>query len=392
VKKLSRKKFAIMSSITETEWKSMRLHDFVTLQRGHDLTESERHPGNIPVYGSFGMSGFHNAAKAKGPGVTVGRSGASFGVVNYCPVDFWPHNTALYVIDFHGNDEKFAYYYLKNLDFTRFNSGSAQASLNRNYIHPMEVKIPPLPTQLAIAYILGSLDDKIELNRQMNETLEAMARAIHQSWFVDFDPVRAKAEGRDTGLPADIAALFPSEIVEVDGREVPRGWGIGRLDELMILQRGFDLPKTQIEEGPYPVVCAGGVIGKHNKFMAKGPGITTGRSGVIGKVFFIQEDFWPHNTSLWVREFKISKPHHAFFTLQNLDLNVFNAGSAVATLNRNHIHNFPVLLPLRNIVDKFEAVVQPLFLLIHYNEQQSRTLAQIRDALLPKLMSGEILP
>jgi type I restriction enzyme S subunit len=158
----------------------------------------------------------------------------------------------------------------------------------------------------------------------------------------------------------------------------------------MILQRGFDLPQTRIEEGPYPVVCAGGVIGKHNKFMAKGPGVTTGRSGVIGKVFFIQEDFWPHNTSLWVREFKISKPHHAFFTLQNLDLNIFNAGSAVATLNRNHIHNLPVLVPPENLVDKFEDIVQPLFLSLHNNEQQSNTLTQIRDALMSKLMSGEI--
>jgi type I restriction enzyme, S subunit len=290
-------------------------------------------------------------------------------------------------------DPFFLMYYVNSIASHHVNShivGAVQQHFNVASARDIQLNLPSLPTQHAIARVLGSLDDKIELNRQMNEMLEAMARAIFQSWFVDFDPVRAKVEGRDTGLPPEVAALFPSEIAEVDGREVPKGWGIGRLDELMVLQRGFDLPQTQIEDGPYPVVCAGGIIGNHNKFMAKGPGVTTGRSGVIGKVFFIHEDFWPHNTSLWVREFKISKPHHAFFTLQTLDLNIFNSGSAVATLNRNHIHNLPVLLPTVKVIDKFESVIRPLFMTMHHNEQQSRTLAQIRDALLPKLMRGEV--
>jgi len=107
-------------------WRVMRLGDFVTLQRGHDLPEPHRRPGTVPVMGSFGITGYHDTAKAKGRGVIVGRSGASFGVISYSPVDYWPLNTALYVSDFHGNDERFAYYLLKTIDFTRYNSGSAQ--------------------------------------------------------------------------------------------------------------------------------------------------------------------------------------------------------------------------------------------------------------------------
>jgi type I restriction enzyme, S subunit len=171
------------------DWFEMTLGDFITLQRGHDLPESERREGNVPVVGSFGITGYHDTAIAKGPGVTVGRSGASFGTVFYCPGDFWPHNAALYVTDFHGNDEKFVYYFLKTFDFTAYNSGSAQPSLNRNYIYPIPIIVPPLREQRAIAEILGSLDDKIEANRHQNETLEATARAIFKSWFVDFDPV-----------------------------------------------------------------------------------------------------------------------------------------------------------------------------------------------------------
>ena len=170
----------------------MPLGDFVTLQRGHDLPDAIRRPGNRPVLGSFGITGWHDEARAAGPGVTVGRSGASLGVVSYSPVDCWPLNTTLYVIDFHGNDPRFAYYFLKQFNFRTYNSGSAQPSLNRNFIHPIPVDVPPLQEQRAIAHILGTLDDKIELNRRMNETFEEMARALFKSWFVDFDPVHAK--------------------------------------------------------------------------------------------------------------------------------------------------------------------------------------------------------
>ncbi|EQD78764.1 restriction modification system DNA specificity subunit, partial [mine drainage metagenome] len=121
----------------------MPLGEFVTLQRGHDLPDEQRRPGSVPILGSFGITGWHDEAKALGPGVTVGRSGASFGVVSYSSRDYWPLNTALYVIDFHGNDPRFAYYFLQQFDFKSYNSGSAQPSLNRNFIHPVPVDVPP---------------------------------------------------------------------------------------------------------------------------------------------------------------------------------------------------------------------------------------------------------
>lgn len=221
-------------------WQTMPLGEFVTLQRGHDLPERNRRPGRVPVLGSFGITGSHDEPRALGPGVTVGRSGASFGVVSYSPVDYWPLNTALYVIDFHGNDPRFAYYLLQQFDFQRFNSGSAQPSLNRNFIHPSPIEVPPLDEQRAIAGLLGALDDKIELNRHMTETLEAMPRALFRSWFVDFDPVRTKAEGRPTGLAEDLADRFPESFGE-DG--LPTGWARRPLGELFEVSGG-NTPST----------------------------------------------------------------------------------------------------------------------------------------------------
>ncbi|MBK6350938.1 MAG: restriction endonuclease subunit S [Proteobacteria bacterium] len=153
------------------------------------------------------------------------------------------------------------------------------------------IPLPSLSEQRAIVHILGTLDDKIELNRRMNETLEAMACALFKSWFVDFDPVRAKAEGRDPGLPKPLADLFPDRLVDSELGDIPEGWEVGPLDSVLVLQRGFDLPATERTSGAYPVLAASGPSGTHNEFMVRGPGVTTGRSGLLGKVFFVAEDF-----------------------------------------------------------------------------------------------------
>jgi type I restriction enzyme, S subunit len=371
-------------------WTRVPLGDFVTLQRGHDLPDERRRPGNVPILGSFGITGWHDEARAPGPGVTVGRSGASFGVVSYSLCDYWPLNTALYVIDFHGNDPRFAYYFLRHFDFRGYNSGSAQPSLNRNFIHPVPVDVPPPEEQRAIAHILGTLDDKIELNRRMNETLEAMARALFKSWFVDFDPVRTKAEGRDPGRPKPLADLFPARLVDSELGEIPEGWDVSPLDSALVLQRGFDLPAPERTSGAYPVLAASGPSGTHNEFMVRGPGVTTGRSGVLGKVFYVAEDFWPLNTSLWVKEFRHSRPAYAFHLLQGQNFALFNAGSAVPTLNRNHVHTLPTLLPPMKLIDAFERFATGCLTRQKSNGQEATTLAKVRDALLSKLISGEL--
>jgi type I restriction enzyme, S subunit len=372
-------------------WREMTLGEFVRLQRGHDLPETDRRHGMVPIMGSAGHNGFHDTAKAKGPGVVIGRSGVgSMGVVTYCATDYWPHNTVLYVTDFLGNDERFTYYFLRHLNLRRFDSGSAQASLNRNYIYPIRIRVPNTTEQCAIAHLLGTLDDKIALNRWMNETLEAMAQVLFKSWFVDFAPVRAKAEGRDPGLPQLLADLFPDRFEDSELGEIPAGWKVGRLEDVLVLQRGFDLPATARTSGPYPVTAASGPNGMHNQFMVRGPGVTTGRSGVLGNVFYVHEDFWPLNTSLWVKEFKHSTPVYAFHLLRRLDFGAFNAGSAVPTLNRNHVHNLPILMPPLDLILAFDTTVVPMMNRQKASAQESLALTALRDTLLPKLISGEL--
>ncbi|MBL4885492.1 MAG: restriction endonuclease subunit S [Planctomycetaceae bacterium] len=192
-KNISAEKVVLQEKNTETvrmgnEWNSTTLGNVVELKRGYDLPKVSRLDGKVPIISSAGLSGSHSKAKVKGPGVVTGRYG-TIGKVYLVAEDFWPLNTTLYVKDFKGNDVRFISYFLKQIDYQSCSDKAAVPGVNRNHLHMVSVRIPPLPEQRAIAHILGSLDDKIELNRQMNVTLEGMAEAIFKSWFIDFGPV-----------------------------------------------------------------------------------------------------------------------------------------------------------------------------------------------------------
>ncbi|GAB4061303.1 restriction endonuclease subunit S [Uliginosibacterium sediminicola] len=259
------------------------------------------------------------------------------------------------------------------------------------------IPVPNPAVQKIIGDMYYTISAKIDANRRMNETLEAMARAIFQSWFVDFDPVRAKASGEPAesicqrlGLTPELLALFPDSFEDSELGEIPKCWECGPLEKLLVLQRGFDLPAPERTPGDYPILAASGPSGTHHAFMVRGPGVTTGRSGVLGKVFYVHEDYWPLNTSLWVKEFKRAKPAYAFHALQGLDYKGLNAGSAVPTLNRNHAHAVRVLVPPQLVVDAFEPIAAMFLKQQRANLEQVAILAEIRDSLLPKLLSGEL--
>jgi type I restriction enzyme S subunit len=271
------------------------------------------------------------------------------------------------------------------------NVGAVFDSLRCRDIPNFELPIPPRDEQREIASVLAALDSRITLLRETNATLEAIAQALFKSWFVDFDPVRAKMEGRaPEGMDEATAALFPDSFEETELGRVPKGWDCGRLEDLLVLQRGFDLPSQDRISGDFPIIAASGPSGKHVEAMAKGPGVVTGRSGVLGKVFLELGDYWPLNTTLWVKEFKAATACYAYEILRLLDFKAFNAGSAVPTLNRNHIHGLPYVIPSRACVDAYEKTALQLHQRVRLNEQQAQTLSTLRDTLLPRLISGQL--
>ena len=366
-----------------SDWYKMPFSDFISLQRGHDLPEQERKRGNVPILGSFGVTGWHNKALAKAPGLTIGRSGASFGTATYTERDYFPLNTTLYATDFKGNHPRFAYYFAKHFDFSAYNSGSAQPSLNRNFINPVEVRIPPLAEQKAIAHILGTLDDKIELNRKTNETLEAMAKALFKSWFVDFDPVRAKAEGRPTGLPAEISDLFPDSFEDSELGEIPSGWQCCPFTQLVGVISG-GTPKTSIDaywNGSIPwfsvVDAPSGSdcwvihteksithIGLNNcssKLLPTGTTIISAR-GTVGKVCLTGQDMAMNQSCYGLRSKAENGEYFCFYLTKSL-VEILEArahGSVFSTITRDTLDGVSTISPSLEIIQAFNGITGAL--------------------------------
>lgn len=291
-----------------------------------------------------------------------------------------PHFLALYL------SSEFAFNWLRTHAV-----GAVMPNLNTGIIKALPLLLPSISEQRELSIFLGALDDSIALLRETNATLEAIAQALFKSWFVDFDPVRAKQQGRaPEGMDEATAALFPDAFEESELGLVPKGWQVGKLEDLLVLQRGFDLPSTSRVVGEFPIIAASGPAGTHHEAMVQGPGVITGRSGVLGRVFLEFGSYWPLNTTLWVKDFRAATPCYAYELLRLLDFASFNAGSAVPTLNRNHVHSLPYLIPQKSCVDAYEEVARSVHERVKENERQAQTLATLRDTLLPRLISGQL--
>ena len=264
-------------------------------------------------------------------------------------------------------------------------------NLNEGIVRSFPLTIPPLAEQRAIAHVLGTLDDKIELNRRMNDTLEAMARALFKSWFVDFDPVRAKAEGRDHGLPQPLADLFPARLVDSALGEIPEAWEAKKLGDLLELAYGKALKADDRRDGNIPVYGSNGQVGWHAQRLVAGPGVVVGRKGNPGIATWVPTDFFPIDTTFYVVPKEMCRNlEFLFHVLRTHDLASLGADSAVPGLNRNLAYMNDQPLPPAPLLEQFGRIARALSHRADCGDSESRALAALRDALLPKLVSGEL--
>ena len=254
--------------------------------------------------------------------------------------------------------------------YQRFTQGAAQDNLSQAKLLSLKFPVPDVNTQREIADILSAYDELIENNRRRIQLLEQAARLLYKEWFVHL--------------------LFPGhEHVKIkDG--LPEGWERIPLGEALTLQRGFDLPVKKRKDGPYPIYASTGINGYHEVAKVKGPGVVTGRSGSLGTVMYVSGDFWPLNTTLWVKEFKKVNPFFAVYLLSDLHLEQYNGGVAVPTLNRNDVHRIEILCPSTTVLNIFSEYVAVFYEKINILSEQSELLKSARDLLLPRFMNGEI--
>jgi len=313
-------------------------------------------------------------------------------------------------------DPRYFFFALSQFDFGEVAGGTALPYLTVGALSQLELSLPPIDEQRAIAHILGTLDDKIEVNRRMNETLEGMARALFQSWFVDFDPVRAKAEGRDPGLPKNIAELFPDGFEDSELGEIPRGWGVGLGGDLFEVAIGKTPPRKEhqwFSTDPQDIRWmsirdlgqAGVFISEVSEYLTADAverfrvrripdgtvvlsfKLTVGRVAITDGEMLSNEaiaHFVPRGTTFL-------SAAYLYCYLRQFDYDSLGSTSSIATaVNSDSVRAIPVLVPSAEVHEAFLSATLPSFFRLRALQRESRTLASLRDALLPKLISGEL--
>ncbi|SDM26291.1 restriction endonuclease subunit S [Nonomuraea jiangxiensis] len=358
-------------------WRATTLDHLVRLQRGHDLPSSTRRNGSVPVVGAAGPSGFHDTALVRAPGVVVGRAGASMGKATYCEVDFWPLNTALYVTDFLGNDPRFVYYLLGQIDFSGYNSGAAQPMLNRNYIKNIPIKLPERQEQESISALLGSLDDKIAVNNRIVAKLQELGDAFYGQAVSGIAPgeesFASTANVFGGGTPrtsepmywdGDIMWTTPSDVTALQAPYL------------------FDTKRKITSAGLES--CASRLYPAGSIFMTSRA--TIGSFAVPQRPAAVNQGFIvviPQNPALcWWLFHEMRSRVDEMLSLAN--------GSTFLELSRKTFKAMSVRLASPEVVAEFDAKARALHRRAAHSAQETQTLTELRDALLPKLLSGEV--
>lgn len=421
-----------------SHWTELELGDFIELKRGYDLPKSKRVPGKFEIISSAGVTDYHNESKVKGPGVITGRYG-TIGEVFYTEDDYWPLNTTLYVKDFKGNDPLFVYYLLHTINYLEYSDKAAVPGVNRNHLHKAVIKIPSdVASQKSIAQYLKMLDRKIALNCRLNESLEQIAQAIFKSWFVDFEPTKAKIAAREAlmaekpdatldqiaiteqqaaiqsiasageVIPTEqlqaIAELFPNQFVDSELGEIPYGWEIKALDQIANYQNGLALQKFRPESGEdfLPVLKiaqlkAGFADGKEvAKASIKKECIVDNGDVIFSWSGSLVVDIWcGGRVALNQHLFKVTSntyPKWFFYKWTKYHLEKFQqiaADKAVTMghIKRSHLSEAKCLIPASELIkNKFISSLIDKQVQVRL---ESKVLSDVRDSLLPRLLTGE---
>ncbi|MBF0160160.1 MAG: restriction endonuclease subunit S [Magnetococcales bacterium] len=397
--------------IVGSGWHETTWGEVATLEYGKAIRGYQNASGEFPVYGTNGLIGWHNESLCHSDGVVIGRKGAYRGV-HYSNKPFFVIDTAFYLKPKGLLHIKWAYYCLLTYDINGMDSGSAIPSTSRDEFYKLPVILPGLSEQERVSSILGALDDRIALLRETNATLEAMAQAIFKSWFVDFDPVHSKQQGRiPEGMDEATAALFPDSFEESELGPIPKGWRVGTLADLATLNPEswtakrhpaqvayIDLANTKdnvistITHYPF-----GEAPSRARRVLRDGDTIVgTVRPGnrSFALIYKPSNDLTASTGFAVLRPTRISYTEFIFLSVTQGSSIEYLAhvadGGAYPAVRPEVVMDIQCVLPDEVVMQSFHDLIMPILASVSEQQQQSQTLAAIRDALLPKLMSGKL--
>ena len=361
-------------------WKIDELGEFVTLKRGYDLPQQKRKNGEIPIFSSSGVTGTHNEAMVEAPGVITGRYG-TIGEVFFAETSFWPLNTTLYVENFHENDEKFVYYFLKTLEWKKLASASAVPGINRNTVHKEIVRFPDFETQQKIASVLSTIDKKIAVNKAINDNLEQQAATYFQELFINnANPMWQISTISDLGTV--VGGSTPSKTKPEYYTNNGIAW---------ITPKDLSINKSKFISHGENDITELGLKNSSATVMPKGTVLFSSRAP-IGYIAIASNEVTTNQGFKSVIPYSEIGTAFVYFFLKH-SLPVIESaasGSTFKEISGSAMKNIPAIIPDRNTLDQFNSFCAPIFAQQKILEEQNHSLAMLRDSLLPKLMSGAI--
>ena len=402
-----------MNKSIRTGWQNTILGEVLTFQRGFDITKKQLKPGKYDVIFSSGFGGKHNEYKVQAPGVVIGRKG-TLGKVFFADSNFWATDTTLWVKDFHGNDEKFAYYFLHTMNLEQYDCGSANPTLNRNHIHSLPVSYPPIYIQKITASILSAYDDLIENNTRRIKILETMAQTLYQEWFVKFRfPGHKQVKMVESELGLIPEGWEVNNFNSLISHHIGGGWGKDKVDKKYSVPayvvRGTDIPSARyINTENCPLRF-------HTKSNFKSRKVEVGdlifevsggsKGQPVGRTLLVSEALLDaFDEDLICASFcKLIRLNQSIILpeiIYLLILAMYDDGRIEKhQVQSTGISNFKfkpfleneyVVIPPLQIQEKFGNLVIPLFELLHNLGAKNANLRKTRDLLLIKLISGQI--
>ena len=380
------------------EWKEYRLGELLTIKYGKD--HKKLHDGSIPAYGSGGIMRYVNKSIYEHSSILIPRKGSLNNII-YIGTPFWTVDTMFWtIINTELVNPKYLYYAICKFDFAGLNVGSAVPSLTVPVIENIKITLPSLNKQKRIANILSSLDDKIELNRRINENLEQQAQALFKSWFVDFEPFK------------------DGKFVDSELGMIPEGWRVGTIGDYCKIRSGFAFKSSWWTERGVKIVkikniSSSGIlnmddcsyvskenVSKAKEFSLKSGDILIAMTGAtIGKFCLVpalKEEIYVNQRvgKFFLGENPIMKiPFiHGLLKCENIISQIMNKGqgSAQPNISGNDIETIPIIYPPEDIILKYNELVSPYFSMIIENISACDFISQLRDTLLPRLMSGKL--
>lgn len=398
----------------------VQIEQVATVKQGRytapsELSEKPTDDVTIPVWGANGIIGYTKNATYEEAQPLVTCRGNGCGLIQWTGGKSHVSNNAMAIIlnDACATSSKYLYYSLLSSNFDDVTTGSAQPQVTVGHLNKKEIFWHPnVCERKAIAHILGTLDDKIELNQKMNQTLEEIAKAIFKSWFADFDPVRAKAEGRPTGLPPEISDLFPDELVESEIGEIPKGWEVTIVSGFGKIVCG-KTPSTKDPDnfgGEFPFITIPDMRGNlislltDRSITKKGADALKGKmlpAGSIcvsciatpGLVSITTRDSFTNqqiNSIVPLSEGDREYLLFSMMTFGDLISSAGSGGSVFANLSTGRFKELPILQPNEQLRTVFSKIIRPMLERIELSQQEISSLSELRDTLLPKLISGEL--